>query len=460
MATIIKEPKDLNPDTQDWRDALYKMTRTSGGFLLIGLTNMDNEQAPRVLAGSRFEINGSFYETQSDEAITGSISGSVVAYIYAVANGDTATFKYSTDKPGFKPALGGWYSGNNRAVAKLYYTGGKYNGKVILDSYNAMYEINQVQTIPDTGGNLTNLTNAGAITRYTLNAGAYRIEIRGGSGGKGGNGVYKDTIAYGGNGGQGEVKSYKLITLEPFDILYLLGRNGSNGGNGSYNASEGDSGGGGGGGATGEDTIISIRGILIRAEGGNGGGGGHEDNAAGGGGGGGGKKGNIGLDGAGTGDGSAGMGGSQTAGGNGGGGGTAGGADGGGGGGGTCSNTAGSGGNGGNGGGKGGNGGIAGGGGGAGGNGGDGSSNASWGGNGGGGVIGIGGEKSTAYLGTGGTGRDGAGITSSELLAVFRSISAGGGGGGGAGREGSNGGDGGSGLQEVSSGYIRVYRMW
>ena len=94
MAVRITEPAEVNPGTQDWQDSLHKLTKTTGGLLLLGLTNMDNGLKPAVAAGSRFEINGNFFEIPSDEEITGALPANGVYYIYAktnYANPDAAT---------------------------------------------------------------------------------------------------------------------------------------------------------------------------------------------------------------------------------------------------------------------------------------------------------------------------------------------------------------------------------
>jgi hypothetical protein len=280
MAALIKEPKDLNPETQDWQDALYKLTRTCGGLLLVGLTNMDNEQAPMVKEGSRFEINGSFYEVKSDEAITGSLTGNTVAYIYAVANGDTATFMYSTNPPDFRPALGGWYSGNNRAVAKFFYTSSQYNGKVILDSYNAMQMTNTEQPIPTTGGVLipdTEMVNT--ELSLILQKGVYRYEIKAGKGGNGGN-----SDVFGGIGSDGQIVTGSFIINSELYIRYIIGGDGNDGDSAS-DVNEGSNMGSGGG-CSGGSTILMLGAQPIFAMGGSGGGGDAAISSGGGGGGG------------------------------------------------------------------------------------------------------------------------------------------------------------------------------
>ena len=148
MASLITEPANLNPGTADWQQILHKLTVTTGGLLIAGLTNMDTAGVPQVKAGSRFEINGSFYETTADETITGTPVNNAVNYIYAYASGSSAAFKYSSATPDFQPAKGGWYSGSERAIAKFYYAsnGPVYGNKVILDSCNAMQATNRDYT--------------------------------------------------------------------------------------------------------------------------------------------------------------------------------------------------------------------------------------------------------------------------------------------------------------------------
>jgi hypothetical protein len=44
---------------------------------------MDNDGAPVVMAGSRFELNGSFFECAADESIVGTPTNNAENYIYA-----------------------------------------------------------------------------------------------------------------------------------------------------------------------------------------------------------------------------------------------------------------------------------------------------------------------------------------------------------------------------------------
>ncbi|MDR0290725.1 MAG: hypothetical protein LBI06_07305, partial [Treponema sp.] len=144
MAKLIEEPRDDMADLDDWKKFLYRTTRQGGGFICIGLTNMDSGARPQIAAGSRLEINGavyenkeSFYEAAENEDIAGEPYDSGRQYVYAVPSseaGETCSFKFSQDTPEWSAAKGGWYKGNDRAVAKLDYfsDGNQYNYKVIL----------------------------------------------------------------------------------------------------------------------------------------------------------------------------------------------------------------------------------------------------------------------------------------------------------------------------------------
>jgi hypothetical protein len=123
MATLIPEPLSVNPLTADWQAQLLKDTKTAGGAIeTCRLTNWDNTAEPLVAKGSRFEINGSYYEVApDDEAITGwaGISVGATAYVYATPGSGSASFSYSSTVPTWDSAKGGWYNGTARALFRL-----------------------------------------------------------------------------------------------------------------------------------------------------------------------------------------------------------------------------------------------------------------------------------------------------------------------------------------------------
>jgi hypothetical protein len=275
MAIKIAEPAVDRADLIEWVKFIERTTVQGGGFDLLVLTNMANSGVPKVQAGSRFELNGVFYKCEIDENITGTPVNNAVNYIYAVPDGDECTFGYGTTGPVFDPSKGGWFNGNNRAVAKLFYTNAGYNGKVILDSQAAMSRLNTEQSIPASGGLLVASGAVNTETQITLQPGAYRFEVAGGTGGNGGTGGTGGYTSGGGGGGAGragEVNTAAIVLLAAESLYANTGGNGPNGGDGSGGGAVGG-GGGGGGGSSGLSYIRSTR-LSIMSRGGPGGGGG------------------------------------------------------------------------------------------------------------------------------------------------------------------------------------------
>jgi hypothetical protein len=429
MAAQIPEPRVDAVDLDDWSAFVARATQQGGGFMCLMLSNMNNSGAPRVLAGSRFEINGAFYRCTADEDVGGAPANNVVNYVYATSYGvSSSSFFYSNSAPTFDPAKGGWYGGAGRAVAKFFYVGGQYNGKVILDSCNAMSEVNTEQTIPASGGLIYANGGVNNMNEVTLPPGAYRVEVKGGAGGDGGSGgsggAANETVGIGGAGAAGEAVMKVVYLTRPTRALLYAGGDGAdgeNGGNGKK--ATGYTGGGGGGGSTGGVSRASIGGDDMTARGGSGGGGGggSASDASGGGGGGGGaggyNKGGAGGDG----------------------------------------NDGGAGGKGG----KGGSGGEDGEYGAGGARGAGGGGNGGSGGKGGGynsGLLNGAAGNSSFELASGGAGGLGRAPSVFEILKKEYGVHCGGGGGGGGNSGG--GGAGGGGLKSTSSGCARVYRLW
>jgi hypothetical protein len=419
MAQLYTEPDSGVINLTQWGVLIQKTTFEAGGFIALGLTNTNTTGAPQIANGSRVEVGGSLYKCTADETIGGTPETGV-NYVYCVPGTTTASFTYSAAAPAWNSVKGGWYNGNNRAVAKFYYTGGQYNGKVVLDSYNAIRAVNTEQSIPTTGGEQEITGAVNQVLSTTLDVGAYRYEIRAGKGGTGG--VSKEDLP-GGTGADGETKSGTFMLLSPRNIYYALGGDGNNGGVSGGTREEG-----GGGGCSGGSAFIEFGDKFIFCVGGSGGGGRNGMSAGGGGGGGGyGSGQNIGDPAEGPGaPGNNGIGGK---------GGKGVGYLGGGGGGGS---------------------------GGSGGGGGGDAENPDLKGNAGGGYGSSGG--SGGVLNKGGVGGDSLkgerSITATNKYPYRIQYQGGGGGGGWNGGGGGQWGDGGSGLKSTSSGYLRIYRMW
>jgi hypothetical protein len=296
------------------------------GHINLMLTGMDGPEEPLVMRGSVLEVNGGLFRTDvsADEAVVkppGTPAADAENFIWAVPqeNG-SLVYQYLTGNPApeWSAAKGGWYSGNRRAIAKLFYTGGQFSGKVILDSYEAAGRVNTRRPVPAEGGVLVfendiftfpeilggaQVPVAGDYA-VPLPPGAYRYELKGGNSGAGGSGGTGGFGGGGGGGGSGSAGGAGAagnpgeggfpgrekaggfyhsggtlhITLGQNGGGGGTGGTGGRGGTGAFTASgQGGSGGqganGGGGGGGGAGTASAIAGVII-AEGGRSGAGG------------------------------------------------------------------------------------------------------------------------------------------------------------------------------------------
>jgi hypothetical protein len=305
MAALITEPNVDRAEHQDWLDLIARTTKQGGGFICLEITNIENSQKPVIVAGSRLEVNGGFYKVgPSNEAVSGTPTTPAWDknnYIYAVPsvavstvpvpNGEppsaSITFQFSdgNDEPTWNASLGGWYSGNKRAIVKFFYftynNGSRYSGKVILDSYNAMFMVNTKQTDMDAytvksaflyGSGGTSGNEGSVNTSINIPPGIYYYIIRGGSsgaggaGGLGGDGFPKGQKGNDGTGGQWVDEITGYLRHHGGHIRVRVGADGGAGGaggNGAHGApGAGGAGGAGGGGGSGRDSAIA--GIIAR----------------------------------------------------------------------------------------------------------------------------------------------------------------------------------------------------
>jgi hypothetical protein len=248
MATIFTEPLNDKITYTQWAQLIQKTTFEAGGFIALGLTNMTSTGASQVALGSRVEVGGSLYSCTANETISGSPTANVMNYVYCVPAGSAASFIYSSTTPTWNAVKGGWYNGNNRAVAQFYYYGGQYLSKVILDSYVARtdFDIYSIP-IPTTGGTqVVGISGTKARNTYTLAAGAYRYSLSSGAG------------AGNASGTTGGTASTRDTTAGTFywkggEIQVRTGGDGFKGGN-----SGGGTAGAGGSGAGEESEIVGI----------------------------------------------------------------------------------------------------------------------------------------------------------------------------------------------------------
>jgi len=193
MAIIIEEPNDVNPATIDWQKILSRTTFQGGGFMQLKISNLNNQNEPVILRGSRLEVNSSFYICEDDEIINNDISTEQWIYVYAIPQINSLLFEYSNIKPVFDTVKNGWYNENNRAIATMYKRTDGWWSKILIETYENMFDVNFTAT-PTTGGatvlNLNTTTGASQISYYavTIKKGAYWGAVKGGKGGYGGQG--------------------------------------------------------------------------------------------------------------------------------------------------------------------------------------------------------------------------------------------------------------------------------
>jgi hypothetical protein len=134
MALIFRMPTNVPMEvSESYQRQNTLMYAVMADHLSLSLTNLDNSSVPKVQAGSVFGVNGGLFYVPdgADEAISGS-PATGQNYVYAVPNDGGATFQYSAVKPVWSATKGGWYNGNNRAVAAFNYASGQYTQKTIL----------------------------------------------------------------------------------------------------------------------------------------------------------------------------------------------------------------------------------------------------------------------------------------------------------------------------------------
>jgi hypothetical protein len=289
MAVLIPEPSINDPTIEDWKKLLYRTAFQAGGFMSFSLENMDSTGVPRVIQGSRFQINHALFLVETTEDISGNLVPNQVNYVYAVPNGEKATFVYSTTTPVFDPVKGGWYKEQtDRAVAKMIYgVDNTFWNKIILDTEGSIRNFNpNSDTLPNFGGIKIIEADVDELKIDVLKPGAYYLEVMGGKGGKGGNGGNGggeyNPGADGAGGAEGDFKVVAfLLTQTSVVTLYrgANGANGTNGANGANSAGYTGSGGGGGAGKNGKASYIHIENLgFLYVLGGKGGAGGKGGN--------------------------------------------------------------------------------------------------------------------------------------------------------------------------------------
>ena len=301
MGILIAEPTDHDVDTNAWQTLLLKLTATTGGLMLIDFTEKQSVNVPQIIAGSRFEINGSFYKVISNEAIQNWTSiNNGKAYVYAVPmGGELSQFVFNNTAPTYQVAKGGWYHPTEswRCIMSCYkQSSTQCRGKALMGVKTPFYD-----TPTETEGVQVVTNSTQQSYKAAIEAGWYRVELRGGNGGNGGDGAktgqnYDLTLSSNGShitlgvdpslqteieGGSGTNPGsvYALVKtlylwLEKGIVELKAGRTGRNGGTGrladyhSYSNIDNPNlgypdGGNGGNGEDGEESLLLNNGITV-----------------------------------------------------------------------------------------------------------------------------------------------------------------------------------------------------
>jgi hypothetical protein len=111
------------------------------GFISVNLSNLTNTSVPDVVVGSAFEVGGSIYEVDTaDETPTGwaGIANDNQVYIKFDASAESLVF--TTTAPSYSSAKGGWYSGDDRYLARVYKdASGNARGKAVYPQWPEAY---------------------------------------------------------------------------------------------------------------------------------------------------------------------------------------------------------------------------------------------------------------------------------------------------------------------------------
>ena len=299
MATLIQEPTDVNPDTPDWQALLYKLSVTTGGLLIVDFTEKQSLLVPKIITGSKFELNNSFYTVgpQNEDIQNWNSISNGKCYCYAKSNTPgIVDFTWNNTAPTFQVVRGGWYhpSENWRCILSAYKNGNDCLGKAIM-GFQIPYGVPTDKTGVQIVGNSTLQSSS-----TNIESGWYKVVL---IGGKGGSGAPGGTSGYsmarlnattqgtsptisGFPGIDGSVSDTKelYLWLEKGTIELRPGRTGNNGvagnnganpGNNAWGTKGGD-GGAGGDGANGEESVLLNNGKIVAIQsGGNAGPGGN-----------------------------------------------------------------------------------------------------------------------------------------------------------------------------------------
>ena len=186
------------------------------------LVNPADTAAPRIKAGTSFDIDGFIYTVPVETAINSVLpSLTSVVYIYAsrVNNSSVVVFEYSTVAPVYVKGKEGYYNGDKRALWKMLY--------LIDNNIHFLFKTYVADNFPQFGNYITSnsLNTSSFKSAYslsgtanpsnrtvTLDSGIYLVRLTG-AGGGGGYGFFNNgTVSGSSAGGQGGIIT-EILTL-------------------------------------------------------------------------------------------------------------------------------------------------------------------------------------------------------------------------------------------------------
>lgn len=124
MATAINIIPAI--DAEDWSqwDVWLKYLYT--GYYNVSLTNWTTGTTPQIVAGSALEMDGDFYQFDSNESIGGTASGTT-SWVQITKSGQNITASwYNTATPTWSASKNTYINGANRVLPIGLYSGSKF----------------------------------------------------------------------------------------------------------------------------------------------------------------------------------------------------------------------------------------------------------------------------------------------------------------------------------------------
>jgi spore germination protein YaaH len=139
MGVKITEPTNTTPiAVADWQAFISRTTIQAKGHIALSISNFASTTEPKIQVGSLIEVNGAFYQVNTEESITGwtGISNDTQdVFIKCVPAGNACTFAFTTTAPTWSDSKQGWYDSNDRYTNYMLSRGASasdYNNKRLI----------------------------------------------------------------------------------------------------------------------------------------------------------------------------------------------------------------------------------------------------------------------------------------------------------------------------------------